>query len=114
MTGPIFQDAQGQLPMFLEFWTQSSRDPVLWKTAIAPYRHFQDMFTAAIQRGMDEGSLRSADAATTARALMALATGVLLQGLMDPSGAVWKDVAKHGISLLMEGLNPTMANGEIT
>lgn len=114
MTGPIFQDAEGQLPMFLEFWTQSSRDPVLWKTAIAPYRHFQEMFTAAIQRGIEEGSLQTTDAATTARALLALAVGVLLQGLMDPAGAVWKDVAKHGIALLMEGLKPKMDNGGIS
>jgi AcrR family transcriptional regulator len=113
MTGPIFQDAKGQLPMFLEFWTQASRDPELWKTAIAPYRHFQEMFQATIQRGIDEGSLGPVDAAAAARALMALAVGVLLQGLMDPEGAAWGEVAQQGIGLLMRGLKPAGSTGGI-
>jgi AcrR family transcriptional regulator len=111
VTGQIFRDAQGQLPIFLEFWTQSSRDPVLWKTTIAPYRHFQDIFSATIQRGINEGSLGPTDAAIAGRALMALAVGVILQGLMDPEGAAWDQVAQKGIELLMSGLKPASTTG---
>jgi len=105
--GPVFQDASGQLPMFLEFWTQSSRDPVLWQTAIAPYHSFQAMFTAAIEKGIAEGSIRPVDAGATAQTLMSLAIGVILQGLMDPEGAAWDQVARQGIELLLDRLQPT-------
>ena len=102
--GPVFQDARGQLPLFLEFWTQSSRDPALWETAIAPYRHFQAMFTAILEKGIVEGSLRPMDTQIAARSLMALAIGMILQGLMDPQGAAWDQVAQQGIQTYIESL----------
>ncbi len=37
MIGPVFQAAEGRLPLFLEFWMQAMRDPVVWKATIAPY-----------------------------------------------------------------------------
>lgn len=95
--GPVFQDARGQLPMFLEFWTQSSRDPLLWETAIAPYRHFLALFTAILDQGVAEGSLRPIDTQVAARSLMALAIGMILQGQMDPQGAAWDQVARQSI-----------------
>ena len=104
VTGPVFQDTRGQLPMFLEFWTQSSRDPALWETAIAPYRHFQEMFAAVLEKGIAEGSLRPMDAQVAGRSLLALAIGMILQSLMDPQGAAWDQVAQQGIQLLIENL----------
>jgi AcrR family transcriptional regulator len=106
VTGPVFRDASGQLPMFLEFWTQSSRDPALWQTAIAPYHNFQSMFASAIEKGIVEGSLRPVDARATAQAFMAVAIGVILQGVMDPDGAAWDEVAMQGIRLLLQSLLP--------
>jgi AcrR family transcriptional regulator len=104
--GPVFHDASGQLPMFLEFWTQSSRDPILWQTAIAPYHNFEAMFASAIEKGIAEGSLRPVDARAAAQTLMALAIGVILQGVMDPNGAAWDEVAQQGIGLLLHSLLP--------
>jgi AcrR family transcriptional regulator len=104
MTGPIFRDAGGQLPMFLEFWTQSSRDPALWQTAIAPYRHFQEMFANLFAKGMAEGSFGPIDANVAGKSLMAFAIGVVLQGLMDPHGASWDEVAQSGIHYLLAGM----------
>ena len=92
--------------MFLEFWTQSSRDPALWETAIAPYRHFLTLFAAAFQKGVAEGAFQPVDPRLTAQALMALAMGIVLQGVMDPQGAAWNEVAQQGIALLLAGLRP--------
>jgi AcrR family transcriptional regulator len=106
ITGPVFQEARGQFPMFLEFWTQSSRDPLLWETAIAPYRHFQSLFTSVLQKGIEQGTIRPVKPRQAAQALMALAIGIVLQGVMDPEGASWDQVAQQGIGLILKGLQP--------
>ena len=106
ITGPVFQEARGQFPMFLEFWTQSSRDPLLWETAIAPYRHFQSLFTSVLQKGIEQGSIRPIEPRLAAQSLMALAIGIVLQGVMDPQGAAWDQVAQQGIGLILKGLQP--------
>ncbi len=107
MASPIFRDAQGQFPMFLEFWTQSSRDPLLWATAIAPYRHFLQLFTDALAKGIQQGSIRAVDPKLTAQALLAMAMGVVLQQVMDPQETAGDGVAELGMRLLFEGLQPS-------
>jgi AcrR family transcriptional regulator len=107
MASPIFRDAQGQFPMFLEFWTQSSRDPALWATAIAPYRHFLQLFSDALAKGVQQGSIRPVDPKLTAQALLALAMGVVLQEVMDPQETAGDGVAELGMRLLFEGLKPS-------
>ncbi len=104
MARRIFDDAHGQLPMFLEFWTQASRDPAVWQETIAPYRHYQALFAALFEAGVAQGSLRPVDPAVASWTLMALATGILLQGLLDPHGADWGHVMEEGVRLLVEGL----------
>src|SRR5512136_56980 len=41
MAGHVFREARGQLPMFLEFWSKSAREPEVWKALSAPYRRYQ-------------------------------------------------------------------------
>ncbi len=98
----VFSEARGNLPMFLEFWLQASRDPQVWEAAIAPYHRYQAYFKELIQRGIDEGSLRPVDAENAARTLVSIAMGVLLQGLLDPHGADWPAIAQDSISILLE------------
>lgn len=107
MASPVFRDAQGQFPMFLEFWTQSSRDPALWETSIAPYRHFLQLFSDALAKGIQQGSIRPVDPKLTAQALLALAMGVVLQQVLDPQETAGDSVAELGMRLLFEGLKPS-------
>ena len=100
----VFQVANEQLPMFLEFWTQSSRDPVVWQTTIAPYRRYQTFFTGLVQNGVDEGSLKAVDPEAAARLILAMAVGLLFQSLLDPQGANWENMTKQSMQLLMNGL----------
>lgn len=105
MTGEVFQAARGRLPLFLEFWLQASRQPAIWQATIAPYHRYQELFSAIIQDGVNEGSLSAeVDPSTLARVVMGLAMGLLLQALFDPNGAPWPQVAQEGIKILMEGL----------
>ena len=107
MTGlmeDIYESAGGSLPMFLEFWTQASHDPAVWETVIAPYRRYQEYFATMIQEGIDEGSLKPTDPQVTARVMVALAVGLLLQGLLDPQGTDWGQVTQHGFQLLIDSM----------
>jgi AcrR family transcriptional regulator len=105
MMETIFQAAGQQLPMFLEFWTQASRDKTVWQTTIAPYRRFQAFFTGLIQEGIDEGSFWPVDPEATGRLILSFAIGVLLQGLLDPQGADWQKVTQQGIRLILKGIS---------
>ena len=102
LTPVIFAAAKGRLPLFLEFWTQASRDPDVWQATIAPYRRFRDFFATLVQAGIDEGTLRPVDPQTSAQWFVSLAVGLLLQGLLDPEGTDWGRVAQEGMRVLLE------------
>ena len=90
--------------MFLEFWSKASRDKEVWQATIAPYRCYQQQFAQLVQRGIDEGTLKTANPQSTAWVIMALITGVILQGLLDPQAANWDEVGRQGLQVIMEGL----------
>jgi len=98
----IFEAASGRLPLFLEFWTQASRDPEVWKATLAPYRRYRGYFASLIQAGIDEGTLRQVDPEASAGWIVSLAVGLLLQGLLDPEGVDWGRVAQDGMRSLLD------------
>lgn len=103
--GTVFESASGLLPMFLEFWREASHDPQVWQATIAPYRRYQELFAGIVRMGVEEGSLRPVAPDTAARVIVALALGLILQGVIDPQGAAWNEVTRQGMQLLMEGLS---------
>jgi AcrR family transcriptional regulator len=100
----IIKTAEGRLPIFLEFWVHTARDPALWKAAVAPYQKYRDFFTHMMEEGIAAGSISAADKETAAMAVMSLAIGLLLQGIVDPSGSDWAVVGRESIRVLTEGL----------
>ncbi len=100
----VFTTAQNRLPMFLEFWLQASRDETVWKATIAPYHHYTEMFAGMIEAGIAEGSLKKMDPQATAQAIVSMAVGLFLQGVLDPKGADWPKVAKQSMQILITGL----------
>jgi AcrR family transcriptional regulator len=100
----VFEVAEAQLPMFLEFWTKAAHDPDVWKATIAPYRRYQAFFADMVEVGITEGSLRPVDPGTAARVVVALAVGVVVQGLLDTEGTDWGRVAEEGIQHLLSGI----------
>ena len=105
LTGMVFQSASGQLPMFLEFWRAASHDPLVWQTTVGPFRRYQELFADIVKKGIAEGSLRPVDPLTAARLIVALALGLILQGIIDPHGAAWDEVTRDSFQMLMEGLS---------
>lgn len=100
----IFESASNNLPMFLEFWLQASRNEEIWQASIAPYRRYHRYFVSLIERGVSEDSYAQVNPELAARLIVATAMGLLLQSLLDPEGARWEQVAREGSSLLVERL----------
>jgi len=100
----IFATAGEGLPMFLEFWLQASRDEKIWQASITPYRRYQKYFTSLIKKGVDEGSFVDVDSELTARMIISMAMGLLLQSLLDPKGAKWEKTAREITTMMMDTL----------
>jgi AcrR family transcriptional regulator len=108
MLPDIFATADGRLPMFLEFWLQASRDETVWAATIAPYQRYQQYFAEMVRQGVTEGSFRpDIDAQAAAQAIVALAVGLLLEGLLAPQDTDWLKTARVSMDVLLNGLkNP--------
>lgn len=100
----VFDSAAGQIPMFIEFWRQAAKDPAVWQATVEPYRRYRKAFAELIAAGVAEGSLRPVDPDMVAQVLVSLGVGLLLQGVLDPTGADWGRTAEGGIAMLLEGL----------
>jgi AcrR family transcriptional regulator len=100
----VFEQAAGRLPLFLEFWTQASHDPVVWQALMAPYQRYTDYFRQIVEDGIREGSLRPVDPLSAARTVVSLAIGLLLQGLLDPNPADWAPTTHQAYQALLDGL----------
>jgi AcrR family transcriptional regulator len=104
----IFESASDNLPMFLEFMLQASRDETIWQASIAPYRRYHKHFASLIKRGVAEGSFVDVDPNLAARLIVSAAMGLLLQSLLDPEGAKWEKVARETMQVMMAGLTREM------
>ena len=102
----VFDSAGQNLPMFLEFWLQASRDKKIWEASIAPYRRYHKYFTSLISKGVAEGSFANVNPEIAARMIVAMAMGLLLQSLLDPKGANWTKVSRECTATVMQILQP--------
>ena len=83
---------------------QAQRDPAVWQAAIAPYRRYQQYFAALAEEGIQESSLRPAEASAIGRVMVSMAIGLLMQGLFDPQGADWEQETQASLQLLLQGI----------
>lgn len=104
MMPQVYRAALGGLPMFLEFLSHSYRDPEVLQAIASPHHRYREFFTAMIQDGIDEGSLRDVDPELISRVIVALAVGLLMEGLVDPDESNWVQVAQEGINLLLQSV----------
>jgi AcrR family transcriptional regulator len=108
--GPLFEQGRDQLPILFEFWLHARRDPDVWRATIEPYRRYRSYFADLIRQGIRQGTLRKVDPDLSAEVLVSLALGLLLQGMLDPEGTDWPDVARGGIRIYLEALSPARAS----
>ncbi len=103
-TGWVMREADENLPMFLEFWSQARLDPVIWKATISPYRRYHQYFTSMIEEGVAEGSLRRIEPQLGAWVIVCFSVGLLLQCVLDPHAEDWGKIASQGMQVLLDGL----------
>jgi AcrR family transcriptional regulator len=104
LLGTVLEVGGDALPMYLEFWSRATRDQQVWQETVAPFHRYHTFFGTLLQAGIDEGSIRQVDADHAARVLVAFAVGLLMQGLLEPEGEDWAEVAGLGMDMLMNGL----------
>lgn len=104
LAAPLFQDAIGQLPMFLEFWSQAAREPAVWEATIAPYARYRQFFTSLLAAGVVDGDLQPMATETAARMVVALALGLLLQSVLEPNAADWGQITQESVQIMLSGL----------
>ena len=104
IVGHVLDVGGPQLPIFLEFLSRAIRDPVVWEATVEPFQRYRDFFAVQIQRGIDEESFREIAPPYAARVIIALAVGMLVQGLLDPDGEDWRDVTQEALQLLLHGM----------
>lgn len=105
----VLESNKEQIPVFLEFWMLASRDRVVRRLSLAPYQRYLDFFADLIRRGVAEGSLEPVDPLSGAQALISLASGLFLQGALDPKGSDWGQVTADSIQILLNGLGRRQA-----
>lgn len=108
----VFADARGQLPLALDLISQARLDPDVWQRTVGPFRDYRAYLAALLARGVAQGSLRAIEPEAGAQTLISLAVGLVLQGLLDPDGAEWGDVAEEAVMGVVRGMESHPDAGE--
>ncbi len=104
VTGSVFSDAEGRLPIFLEFWTKAIHDPDVWQTVPEQFARYRRFIADLLCQGMGQHCLNEADTDSAARLVMALAIGMMVQGLVNPQETDWGKAIQEGIVVLIDGM----------
>ncbi len=100
---PVFMEARGQMPIFLELWIKASRDPKLREITIVSYRKYLKLFKEIINDGIKKRLIKKVNADVVSRMIVAVAVGFIMQGLLDPEGTDWEKVAGESAAVIIKG-----------
>lgn len=101
----VFLEAD-QIPLFLEFWLQSMRDPEIAYRLIKPYYTFVTLFEKMFEKGIAEGSIDpDSDPHLSMRLMLSFSIGMIMQAMIEPDREDWKEVARFSLDKVMKGLS---------
>jgi AcrR family transcriptional regulator len=101
-----FRDPDNFLPMTLEFWMYSIRDPLVRVGVGEHYQHYIELLSHQLEEGRIEGSIETDDPLQSARAIIGLVMGLILLSALDPQGADWGKQIQDSVQLLINGMKP--------
>lgn len=91
--------------ILVDFWRQAMGDPQMWRMAVAPYRYFTDFFVRVVEKGKQDGSIRTdVESEILARLLVAVAMGYLLEAAYEQNSDQSLAVTSEGLRLTIEGI----------
>jgi TetR/AcrR family fatty acid metabolism transcriptional regulator len=107
MTGIIkivTNSSGGQLPLFLQFWSEASHDEDIWQATVSHYKKYQKYFSKVLDRGMKEGSIKKIDSKIASNVIVSFAVGLLLQELIDTDREDWDMISKEGFKIILDSI----------
>ena len=98
---PAFKQAESQLPIFLELFVKAISDRDLREYVLKSYNSFLSFFSGLIKDGIKKGLIKNEDPLRISKILFSITLGLLIQGLIDPTGEDWEKLAKISIEMLL-------------
>jgi len=98
---PAFKQAESQLPIFLELFVKAISDKDLREYVLKSYNSFLSFFSGLIKDGIKKGLIEKEDPLHVSKILFSITLGLLIQGLIDPTGEDWEKLAKKSIEMLL-------------
>lgn len=102
---PVIENNPEIMGLFLELWTQASRNEKVRSATIAPYHRYQEIFAELIQRGINEGTFKPVEPVIAGQLLLSLFSGIFLQAALEPGGANWGWIMHESLKILLNGLS---------
>jgi len=102
--GQLFPQASGQFPLYLEFMQRAVHDPAVWERTLEPFQSYQKHFAGLIRTGIARGDIKEISPGIAARAIVALAVGLLLQAALEPEGEDWSEITHTCMQMLLAGI----------
>ncbi len=99
---PAFEETKSQLPLFLEIYLKAIRDNRLRKVVLKSMDMYMEFFGYIIRECIKKGVIKKVNPDEVSKILFALTIGLLMQGLMDPDGTNWGDLATKSLILLLK------------
>jgi AcrR family transcriptional regulator len=100
----VFKESD-QIPIFLEFWMQSIRDPGVTQKTIAPYYQYLSFFKKQIEKGVAEGSFSTeVNPENASKLLMSFALGTILLCMIEPHREDWQLILQNNLNTILTGL----------
>ncbi|MHB1377467.1 MAG: TetR/AcrR family transcriptional regulator [Candidatus Humimicrobiaceae bacterium] len=98
---PAFERSEKQLPVFLELYIKAINDKNLKEYVLQTHDNFLLFFTSVLKNGMEKGTIKSGNPLQVSKILFSITLGLLIQGLIDPEGEDWNELAKTSIKMLL-------------
>ncbi len=99
---PAFEETKSQLPLFLEIYLKAIKDHRLKKVVLKSMNMYMEFFSHIINECIKKGVVKKVNPDEVSKILFALTLGLLMQGLMDPEGTDWGDLATKSLILLLK------------
>jgi AcrR family transcriptional regulator len=98
---PAFKQAESQLPIFLELFVKAISDKDLREYVLKSYNSFLFFFSGLLKDGIKKKLIKNEDPLRISKILFSITLGLLIQGLIDPTGEDWEKLAKKSIEMLL-------------